>query len=268
MRAGPAAASVLLAAAVVAAPPAGETAEPGLVISIVGSSLSGDSCHLSFQVRNRLFADLSRFVADFTARSASGVEIGRGVFAAGRVRRLQPFQRVASFAVPSGDSAACRAVAAVELDVQSCVLDGTGDVGVAYCENAFRSEGGDIRLELAGQVPDGPAEDLLIEGLGITFSNLTRALAAAHGIRGTAEGLVVVAIPQPAAARGLREGDLVVEVDQERVPTLADLVRQVAAARDRGQQSVLCMIVRDGERHWLVARFLAETPPSEGDSSG
>ncbi|MCY3597472.1 MAG: PDZ domain-containing protein, partial [Rhodospirillales bacterium] len=216
----------------------------------------------------RLFADLSRFVADFTARSAGGVEIGRGVFAAGRVRRLQPFQRVASFAVPAGDSAVCRAVASVELDIQSCVLDGTGDVGVAYCENAFRSEGGDIRLELAGQVPDGPAEELLVEGLGITFSNLTRALATAHGIRGTVKGLVVVAIPQPAVARGLREGDLVVEVEQERVPTLADLVRQVSAARDRGQKSVLCMIVRNGERHWLVARFLAETPSPEGESSG
>ena len=266
MRAARTIASLLLA---VAAPPAAaETAESGLVVRIVGSSLSGDSCHLSFQVRNRLFGDLSRFVADFTARSATGAEIGQGVFAAGRVRRLQPFQRVASFSVPQGNAAACRAVASVELEIQSCVLDGTGDVGVAYCEKAFRSDGGDIRVELAGQVPDGPAEELLIDDLGITFSNLTRALAAAHDISGTVQGLVVVTIPQPAAARGLREGDLVVEVDQERVPTLDDLAGLVGAARDRGQKSVLCMVVRDGERHWLVAHFLAQTTPSQGDSSG
>ena len=265
MRAARALALLLLAAA---APAAAETAESGLVVGIVGSSLSGDSCHLSFQVRNRLFGDLSRFVADFTARSAAGAEVGRGVFAAGRVRRLQPFQRVASFSVPQGGAAACRAVASVELEIQSCVLDGTGDVGVAYCESAFRSDGGEIRVELAGQVPDGPAEELRIDDLGVTFSDLTRALATAHGIPGTVQGLVVVATPRPAAARGLREGDLVVEVDQERVPTLDLLAELVGAARDRGQKSVLCMVVRDGERHWLVAHFLAESAPPAGASSG
>ncbi len=256
--------SLLLGAAVSGGTPAAaQSTEPGLIISIVGSTLSGNSCHLSFQVRNRLFADLHRFVADFTARSADGTEVGSGVFAAGRIRRLQPFLRVASFEALGGDSAACGTVASVELDIQSCVLDTAGDVGAAYCRDAFRPEDHAIAVNLAGQVPDGPAEELAIGDLGVTFSTLTRSLATTHGILGTVEGVVVIGVQQPAVPTGLLEGDLVVEVDQARVPTLQDLSERVRTARRQGQKSVLCMVVRGGERHWLVARFLTVpvTPP-------
>ncbi len=263
MRGGPVAAGLLLAITGVSAPVSAESVDAGLVVRIVGSSLSGDSCHLSFQLRNRLFADLRRFVADFTVRTATGREVGQGVFAAGRVRRLQPYQRVASFGVPDGDAAACRTVASVELEIRSCVLDGTGDVGVEYCKRAFRTGEGDIAVALGGRIPDGPARELRIEALGITFSDLTRSLATAHGIPGTVRGIVVVGAGPSASGPGLRAGDLVVEVDLERVPTLNDLTERVAAARARGQNSVLCMVVREGERRWLVAPFLAAALPAD-----
>ncbi len=248
-----------------------ESDGPGLVVSVVGATLSGDNCHLSFQVRNRLLSDLQRFAAEFTARSAAGAELGRGVFAAGRIRRLQPFLRAAAFEVPPDEPAACGLVASVELDIQSCVLAGTGDVGPAYCRTALRGgpESGDgIQVHLAGRVPDGPAEELTVNSLGVTFSTLTQALAAAHGIPGTVAGVVVVGVPQPAAVRGLQEGDLVIEVDQERVPTLAGLTERVDLARAAGQASVLCMVFRDGQRHWLVAPFLAEAGAAAPDSPG
>ena len=136
-------------------------------------------------------------------------------------------------------------------------------MGAAYCRDAFRPEDHAIAVNLAGQVPDGPAEELAIGDLGVTFSTLTRSLATTHGILGTVEGVVVIGVQQPAVPTGLLEGDLVVEVDQARVPTLQDLSERVRTARRQGQKSVLCMVVRGGERHWLVARFLTVpvTPP-------
>ncbi len=268
MRGAGAAAGLLLACLPVPPPASAAATDAELVIGIVGSSLAGDSCHLSFQIKNRLFADFQKFVTEFTARAASGREIGQGVFAAGRIRRMQPYQRVASFDVPGGDAAACRSVASVELAIESCVLEGTGDVGVEYCERAFRNEDGEIAVALAGQIPDRPARELLVDVLGIRFSDLTRELAAAHDIPATLRGIVVVAERPGPAGQGLREGDLVIEIDLERVPTLDHLIERVNHARARGQQSVLCMIVRAGERRWLVAPFLAAPLPPDQQPAG
>lgn len=227
----------------------------GLVVGVAGITRSGTNCHVSFQVRNRLPADLLRFAAGFVVRDGAGSPIGEGVFATGRVRRLQPYQRVASFVLAPEETDRCAAIAVVEIDVRRCVLDGSGDVGPVYCREAIAAAEGDIPVTVAGAVADGPVAEAEVTELGLVVSPLTAELARAYGISGAARGLVVTEAPDPGEVPGLREGDLLIEVDQDPVDTVDMLIERVRVARVQGQKSVLCMVFRDGGRYWLTQMF-------------
>lgn len=227
----------------------------GLVVGVAGITRSGTNCHVSFQVRNRLPADLLRFAAGFVARDAAGAPIGDGVFATGRVRRLQPYQRVASFVLAPDGVERCAEIAVVEIDVRTCVLDGSGDVGPLYCREAITAAEGTIPVTVAGAVAEGPVAEAEVAELGLVVSPLTAELARAYGISGAARGLVVTSAPDPEGRPGLQEGDLLIEVDQDPVDTVDMLLERVRAARARGQASVLCMVFRNGGRYWLAQMF-------------
>lgn len=254
---GPARAFLLAPLLVAAAAHAQEDNGPGtgLVVGVAGITRSGTNCHVSFQVRNRLPADLLRFAAGFVARDATGAPIGAGVFATGRVRRLQPYQRVASFVLAPDEVDRCAGIAVVEIDVRTCVLDGSGDVGPVYCREAITAAEGVTPVTVAGAVAEGPVREAEVAELGLVVSPLTAELARAYGISGAARGLVVTAASDPGGRPGLREGDLLIEVDQDPVDTVETLLERVRAARGRGQASVLCMVFRGGGRYWLAQRL-------------
>ncbi len=92
-----------------------------------------------------------------------------------------------------------------------------------------------------------PAEDGVLDGLG---------LALAEG----PEGVVIRAVKpaSQAAEKGLRPGDIIVEVAGDPVETLSDVSNDIAAAKEKDRKSVL-LLVRSDEGQRFVALRLQET---------
>ena len=97
----------------------------------------------------------------------------------------------------------------------------------------------------------GPQSD---RTLGMSLAPLTPEVAAELGIARESKGLVVQGVdPDGAAAeKGLAAGDVIAEVGQQPVATVADLEAQVAAARDAGRKSILLLIRRAGEPRFVA----------------
>jgi len=93
---------------------------------------------------------------------------------------------------------------------------------------------------------DKPAPGRSLIGLKVT--PLTDELRRKHGLDRKLKGLLVTeADPQsPAAEKGVKAGDVIVEAAQEQVATVDDLVRSVEKVRKSGRKAVL-LRVEDGK---------------------
>lgn len=117
------------------------------------------------------------------------------------------------------------------------------------------------RRELAdadgtGVTPDGkaPQEQVSNVVLGLTLMPVTPELAARLRLPEGSRGLVVQDIDatSDASAKGLRQGDVIVEAGQQPVTTVADLKARIAEAKDAGRQSILVLIRREGEPRFMA----------------
>ncbi len=101
------------------------------------------------------------------------------------------------------------------------------------------------RLTPASAPDDGPAE---ADVLGLTVSAITDELREELGLAQDIEGLVVSEVDQMAAAydKGLRSGDVITEVGQEKVLTVTDLEDRISEAKEAGRNSILLLVRRDG----------------------
>ena len=59
----------------------------------------------------------------------------------------------------------------------------------------------------------------------------------------------------PAAERGLRPGDIIVEVAQVKVNTPSELANKVRAAEGSGRKSVLLLVQRGGDLRFVAVRL-------------
>ena len=100
--------------------------------------------------------------------------------------------------------------------------------------------------EQLASVTEGPAEQNIstIDTLGLTLSEVTPRLREQFSLEAEANGVVVTAVAAdgPAAEKGIRPGDVIVEVSQEEVSTVADVASKIKAARDSGRKSVLLLL--------------------------
>lgn len=92
-----------------------------------------------------------------------------------------------------------------------------------------------------------PAEDGVLDGLGLALAE-------------SPEGVVIRAVKpaSQAAEKGLRPGDIIVEVAGDPVESLSDVTRDIADAKERDRKSVL-LLVRSDEGQRFVALRLQET---------
>ncbi len=96
-----------------------------------------------------------------------------------------------------------------------------------------------------------------IEALGLSLSALSPELCKRFDLEKSVAGVVVTEIANDsiAARKGLRPGDVIVEVDQEeKVSAPGDVARNVAKAKEEGRKSVLLLLDRKGDLRIVALR--------------
>lgn len=97
----------------------------------------------------------------------------------------------------------------------------------------------------------------LVEPLGLSLAQLTPELRTQFELGEDAEGVVItdVTAEGTAAEKGLRPGDIIVEVDQEEVKTPGDVAERVKRAKDEGFRVVTLLVFRQGDFQWVAVRL-------------
>jgi serine protease Do len=117
-------------------------------------------------------------------------------------------------------------------------------------ENEAQASAGQQRGRQQPAQPSGP---LPVEALGMQLSALTPELREKHQVPARAKGVLVVRVDDGsiAAERGLRVGDVIVEVAQQEVTQPQQVVAKVQEARAAKRRSVLIMVERAGEQRFV-----------------
>jgi serine protease Do len=102
------------------------------------------------------------------------------------------------------------------------------------------------------------SEKIAVVGTGIRgiSAEMTKQLRQRYNIADEASGVVVLHVDAKsnAAGKGMRAGDVIVEVDQNAVATPADVKKQIAAAKANGHKLVTFLIYRQGDFQWVAVR--------------
>ncbi len=106
---------------------------------------------------------------------------------------------------------------------------------------------------------EAPAERStgLVEPLGLNLAQLTPELRTQFELGEETDGVVITDVQADgtAAEKGLRPGDVIVEVDQEVVKTPADVADRVERAKDEGFRVVTLLVLRQGDFQWVAVRL-------------
>ena len=92
--------------------------------------------------------------------------------------------------------------------------------------------------------------------LGLSLAEMSEQLRQRYNIADEAAGVVVLNVDSKsnAAGKGLKAGDVIVEVDQNSVTTPADVEKRVAVAKSNGYKVVTFLIYRQGDFQWVAVR--------------
>lgn len=113
-------------------------------------------------------------------------------------------------------------------------------------------------LSTPGQgTPKGSKKGQKIPALGMTLAPATKELASRFDLGEAVDGVVVTKVEQEssAAEKGVRAGDLITEINQIKVKTVKDVVRQVKKATKAGRKSVLLLVNQGGDLRFLALRL-------------
>ena len=92
--------------------------------------------------------------------------------------------------------------------------------------------------------------------LGLSLAEMSEALRQKYSIADEASGVVVLDVDAKsnAATKGLKPGDVIVEVDQGSVATPADVEKRIATAKSNGYKVVTLLVYRQGDFQWVAVR--------------
>lgn len=90
--------------------------------------------------------------------------------------------------------------------------------------------------------------------LGLTLGPITPKRREGFGIAEDVTGVLVTEVDEagPASAKGVKVGDVIVEVAQEAVATPEDVLAKVKAAEDNGRRTVLLLVHSGGELRFIA----------------
>jgi serine protease Do len=108
-----------------------------------------------------------------------------------------------------------------------------------------------------------------VAGLGLVVAPLTPALRERYDLAGDAKGVVVTEVKPSgvAAEKGIRAGDVIVEVSQEAVKSPADFASKVDAARKAGRKSILLLVQSDSGLHFVPLRVDVAANPKKNQGN-
>jgi len=103
-----------------------------------------------------------------------------------------------------------------------------------------------------------PGEE--IEPLGVTVASLNDKFREDYGISDEAEGVVITGVTDlsEAASKGLVEGDVIAEINQQQVRAPDDITDIVEKAQKNGRRSVLLLVNRDGNMRFVALRLAGD----------
>ncbi len=102
-----------------------------------------------------------------------------------------------------------------------------------------------------------PDEEIAIDELGITVTALTDQVRERFELDEGAKGVMVIAVDDGSAAeeKGIRPGDLIVEVSQEEVSEPGQIVERIEEARKAGRKSVLFLVEGQAGLRFVALRI-------------
>jgi len=106
--------------------------------------------------------------------------------------------------------------------------------------------------------PDAPAAPIdTVKALGLSLANLTPTLRERYGLANNVSGVVITDVDTagPSADKGMRAGDVVVEVAQDDVKTTDQILSKVDAAKKAGRKSVLLLVDRQGDLRFVALKL-------------
>lgn len=106
--------------------------------------------------------------------------------------------------------------------------------------------------------PDPVVENGDIPDLGLALGTITPELRERFGLAEKTDGVVITDVDASGtgAEKGLRPGDVIVEVDQEQVKTPAEVASQVEKAKTEGYRVVTLLVYREGDFQWVAVRIV------------
>ena len=103
-------------------------------------------------------------------------------------------------------------------------------------------------------------EGIEIPELGMTLKMLDDDLRDMYGVNSTVNGLVVLEVDNnsDAAKKGIGEGDVVIDINQQTIKSIADLQSKIMEARNNGRDSILLLINRQGSIQFVAVKIQGE----------
>ena len=104
---------------------------------------------------------------------------------------------------------------------------------------------------------DGKLSQRHIDDLGITLATLTDRLREQFKLEEKAKGVLITKVDSdgPAAEKGIRVGDMIVEIGQEEVSTPKQVDSKVKAAKKQGRKSVLLLLEGQSGLRFVAIRI-------------
>jgi serine protease Do len=115
------------------------------------------------------------------------------------------------------------------------------------------------RPVLASTGPRGDAiepEEAEIDSLGVSVTAITDDMREQFNVPEDVQGVLVTGVTADsgAAEKGLRPGDVIVEVNQEEVSSPGQIAAKVSEAMDNDRRSVLLLVNRNGDLRFVAVR--------------
>ena len=114
-----------------------------------------------------------------------------------------------------------------------------------------------IALATEGGGSKKGADHSAVPDLGLALDRITPELREKFGLGERAGGVVITVVDEngSAAEKGLRPGDIIVEVDQEEVASPNEVVERVKKAKVEGYRVVTLLVFRQGDFRWVAVRI-------------